>query len=58
MSTGHQFQMVYLLLEKGRMTAGELAEHLEVSPARCCGPWTPCPPPGCPSTHTQEAEAA
>ena len=27
-----QFQMVYLLLEKGRMTAGELAERLEVSP--------------------------
>ena len=27
-----QFQMVYLLLEKGRMTAGELAEKLEVSP--------------------------
>ncbi len=26
-----QFQMVYLLLEKGRMTAGELAEKLEVS---------------------------
>ena len=26
-----QFQMVYLLLEKGRMTAGELAERLEVS---------------------------
>jgi len=27
-----QFQMVYLLLEKGRMTASELAERLEVSP--------------------------
>lgn len=27
-----QFRMVYLLLEKGRMTAGELAEKLEVSP--------------------------
>ena len=27
-----QFQMVYLLLEKGRMTAGELARRLEVSP--------------------------
>ena len=26
-----QFQMVYLLLEKGRMTAGELAARLEVS---------------------------
>ena len=26
-----QFQMVYLLLEKGRMTAGELAQRLEVS---------------------------
>ena len=26
-----QFQMVYLLLERGRMTAGELAERLEVS---------------------------
>ena len=26
-----QFQMVYLLLEKGRMTAGELARRLEVS---------------------------
>ena len=26
-----QFQMVYLLLEKGRMTAGALAERLEVS---------------------------
>ena len=25
------FQMVYLLLEHGRMTAGELAERLEVS---------------------------
>ena len=32
MSAGRQFQMVYLLLEKGRMTAGELAEKLEVSP--------------------------
>ena len=32
MSVGRQFQMVYLLLEKGRMTAGELAEKLEVSP--------------------------
>lgn len=32
MSVGRQFQMVYLLLEKGRMTAGELAERLEVSP--------------------------
>lgn len=32
MSAGRQFQMVYLLLEKGRMTAGELAERLEVSP--------------------------
>ena len=32
MSTGRQFQMVYLLLERGRMTAGELAEKLEVSP--------------------------
>jgi len=27
-----QFRMVYLLLERGRMTAGELAEKLEVSP--------------------------
>ena len=26
-----QFQMVYLLLERGRMTAAELAERLEVS---------------------------
>ena len=32
MSVGRQFRMVYLLLEKGRMTAGELAEQLEVSP--------------------------
>ncbi|MDE6261608.1 MAG: WYL domain-containing protein [Oscillospiraceae bacterium] len=32
MSAGRQFQMVYLLLERGRMTAGELAEKLEVSP--------------------------
>ena len=32
MSAGRQFQMVYLLLERGRMTAGELAERLEVSP--------------------------
>ena len=32
MSAGRQFQMVYLLLEKGRMTANELAERLEVSP--------------------------
>lgn len=31
MSAGRQFQMVYLLLERGRMTAGELAEKLEVS---------------------------
>ena len=32
MSTAaRQFQMVYLLLEKGRMTAGELAARLEVS---------------------------
>lgn len=31
MSVNRQFQMVYLLLEKGRMTAGELAEKLEVS---------------------------
>ena len=30
-SVSRQFQMVYLLLEKGRMTAGELAEKLEVS---------------------------
>lgn len=30
-SVSRQFQMVYLLLEKGRMTAGELAERLEVS---------------------------
>ena len=27
-----QFQMVYLLLARGRMTAGELAQQLEVSP--------------------------
>ena len=27
-----QFQMVYLLLDQGRMTAGELAQQLEVSP--------------------------
>ena len=32
MSAGRQFQMVYLLLERGRMTANELAERLEVSP--------------------------
>lgn len=32
MSVSRQFQMVYLLLERGRMTAGELAEKLEVSP--------------------------
>ena len=31
MSVDRQFQMIYLLLEKGRMTAGELAEKLEVS---------------------------
>ena len=30
-SVSRQFQMVYLLREKGRMTAGELAEKLEVS---------------------------
>lgn len=30
-SVSRQFQMIYLLLEKGRMTAGELAEKLEVS---------------------------
>jgi len=30
-SVSRQFQMVYLLLEEGRMTAGELAERLEVS---------------------------
>ena len=30
-TTARQFQMVYLLLEKGRMTAGELAQRLEVS---------------------------
>ena len=32
MSVNRQFQMVYLLLERGRMTAGELAQRLEVSP--------------------------
>ena len=32
MSVDRQFQLVYLLLERGRMTAGELAEKLEVSP--------------------------
>ena len=32
MSVSRQFQMVYLLLERGRLTAGELAEKLEVSP--------------------------
>ena len=31
MSVGRQFQLVYLLLSRGRMTAGELAEKLEVS---------------------------
>ena len=31
MSVSRQFQMVYLLLERGRMTAGELAQRLEVS---------------------------
>ncbi len=31
MSVSRQFQMVYLLLERGRMTAGELARRLEVS---------------------------
>lgn len=30
-AVSRQFQMVYLLLERGRMTAGELAEKLEVS---------------------------
>lgn len=30
-SVSRQFQMVYLLLKRGRMTAGELAEALEVS---------------------------
>lgn len=32
MSVSRQFQLVYLLLERGRMTAGELADKLEVSP--------------------------
>lgn len=31
MSVDRQFQMIYLLLERGRMTARELAEKLEVS---------------------------
>ncbi len=32
MSAGRQFRLIYLLLERGRMTAGELAQRLEVSP--------------------------
>lgn len=32
MSVSRQFKLVHLLLERGRMTAGELAEQLEVSP--------------------------
>ena len=31
MSQGRLFELLCLLLERGRMTAGELAEHFEVS---------------------------
>ena len=31
MSQGRLFELLCLLLEPGRMTAGELAEHFEVS---------------------------
>lgn len=50
MSANRLFQMVYLLLEHGRLTAGQLADQAGgVGAHPSTGMWTPCLPPGYPS---------
>ena len=52
MKNGRLFELLYLLVERRALTAGELAERFEVSA------WTPFPPPVCRSIPSGDRGAA
>ena len=57
MKNGRLFELLYLLVERRALTAGELAERFEVS-ERTIGTWTPFPPPVCRSIPSGDRGAA
>lgn len=58
MKNGRLFELLYLLVERRALTAGELAERFEVSERTIYRTWTPFPPPVCRSIPSGDRGAA